>query len=74
MALLAGVMAVAYAFEAVSGELLTFFAAVSLQLGLYFVLWIGFEYARFFRGPAARPAADVTAHDSVGPGTRVPRL
>jgi hypothetical protein len=73
MALLAGVMAVAYAFEAVSGELLTFFAAVSLQLGLYFVLWIGFEYARCFRGRAARPAADVTAHDSVGPGTRVPR-
>ncbi len=74
MALLAGVMAAAYAFEAVSRELLTFFAAVSLQLGLYFVLWIGFEYARFFRPPAARPAADVIAHDSVGPGTRLPRL
>ena len=57
MALLAGVMAVAYAFEAASQDMLTFFAAISLQLGLYFALWIGFEYARFFsrsRGTSRR--------------------
>jgi hypothetical protein len=74
MALLAGVMAVCYAFEAVSSELLTFFATVSLQLALYFTLWIGFEYARFLRDPTRRPAADVSACDSVGSETRVPRL
>jgi hypothetical protein len=74
MALLAGVMAVGYGFEAVSDELLTFFAAASLQLALYFLLWIGFEYARFFCGGARRPAADVTGHDTVGSETRVRRL
>jgi len=67
-------MAASYGFEAASPELLTFFFAVSLQLALYFLLWIGFEYARLFRGGARRLSADVTAHDTVGSETRVPRL
>jgi hypothetical protein len=74
MSLLAAVMAASYGFEAASPELLTFFFAVSLQLALYFLLWIGFEYARLFRGGARRLSADVTAHDTVGSETRVPRL
>ncbi|HKZ07383.1 MAG TPA: hypothetical protein VJU81_18095 [Methylomirabilota bacterium] len=73
MGLLAALFAAAYAVEAVSPEMLTFFAAVSLQLALYFVLWLGLEYVRA-RARAARPAADVSAHDTVGPETRLPRL
>jgi hypothetical protein len=73
MGLLTGILAGSYAVEALSAELLTFFAAVSLQLALYFALWLGLEYARV--GPrAARPTADVSAHDTVGPETRRPRL
>lgn len=73
MGLLAAILAASYAVEAVSSEMLTFFAAVSLQLALYFALWLVLEYVR--AGPrAARPAADVSAHDTVGPQTRLPRL
>jgi hypothetical protein len=74
MSLLAAVMAASYGFEAASAELLTFFSAVSLQLALYFLLWVGFEYARLFRGGARRPSADIPAHDTVGSETRLPRL
>jgi hypothetical protein len=69
MGLLAAIMAASYAIEAVSTEMLTFFAAVSLQLGFYFVLWLGLEHLR-----SSRPSADVTAHDTVGPETPLPRL
>ena len=74
IALLAAMMAAAYAVEAVSSEMLTFFSAVSLELALYFAVWIGLEYARNFRTPATRLAPDVTAHDTVAPETRVPHL
>ena len=74
MALLAAMMAGAYALEARSSEMLTFFSAVSLQLALYFVLWLGLEHARNFRTRARRLASDVTAHDTVATETRVPRL
>lgn len=73
MGLLAAILAASYAVEALSSEMLTFFAAVSLQLALYFALWLGLEYVRA-RPRAARPAADVSAHDTVGPETRLPRL
>lgn len=69
MGALAAIMAASYAVEASSSDLLTFFAAASLQLALYFALWLALEYAR-----AARLAADVSAHDTVGPETRLPRL
>lgn len=74
MALLAAMMAAAYALEAGSSEMLTFFSAVSLQLALYFALWLGLEHARNFRTRARRLASDVTAHDTVATETHVPRL
>jgi len=74
MALLAAMMAAAYSVEAVSSGMLPFFSAVSLELALYFALWIGLEYARNLRTAARRLAPDVSAHDTVVPETRVPRL
>ena len=74
MGLLAAMMAASYALEAGSSDMLTFFSAVSLQLGLYFTLWLGLEHARIFRTRGRRLASDVTAHDTVAPETRVPRL
>jgi hypothetical protein len=49
MALLTAIMAVGYGFELVSDEMLPLFHAASLQLALFFVLWLGFEYARGLR-------------------------
>ena len=46
MALLTAIMAVGYGFELVSDELLPLFHASSMQLALFFLLWLGFEYAR----------------------------
>ena len=46
MALLTAMMAVGYGFELMSDEMLPLFHAASLQLALFFVLWLGFEYAR----------------------------
>ena len=74
MGLLAAMMAASYALEAGSSDMLTFFSAVSLQLGLYFTLWLGLEHARIFRTRVRRLVSDVTAHDTVAPETRVPRL
>ena len=51
-------MAVSYAFEHISGEWLTLFYQASIQMVLFFVLWLGFEYARLgVRAPTAVTAA-----------------
>ena len=49
MALLTAIMAVGYGFELVSDELLPLFHAASLQLALFFLLWLAFEYVRGLR-------------------------
>lgn len=46
MALLTFNMAVSYAFEFTSGEWLSLFYQASLQMGLFFLFWLGFEYVR----------------------------
>ena len=46
MALLTAIMAVGYGFEMVSDDFLPLFHAASMQLALFFLLWLGFEYAR----------------------------
>jgi len=46
MALLAVVTAVSYAFELASDELFPLFYQASIQMGLFFLFWLGFEYAR----------------------------
>jgi hypothetical protein len=53
MALLSVIMACAYAFELASAELLPLFYQASIQLGLFLVLWTGFEYVRL--GSRSRP-------------------
>jgi hypothetical protein len=61
MAFLALVSAAGYAFELGSGELLPLFYKVSIQLALFFVFWLGFEYVRL-----ARRAAPAGAHVAAG--------
>jgi hypothetical protein len=57
MALLTTIMAVGYGFELVSDEPFHFYAA-SMQLALFFLLWLGFEYARrLWPGPLRSPGA-----------------
>jgi hypothetical protein len=46
MALLACIMAAAYAFELASPDLLPLFYQASIQMGLFFLVWVGFEYVR----------------------------
>jgi hypothetical protein len=46
MALLTAIMAVGFGFELTSDEMLPLFYAASMQLALFFLLWLGFEYAR----------------------------
>ena len=46
MAVLACFMAASYAFEFVSSDLLPLFYRASIQLGLFFVVWVGLEYVR----------------------------
>jgi hypothetical protein len=46
MALLAVIMACTYAFELTSTELLPLFYQASIQLGLFLLLWMAFEYVR----------------------------
>ncbi len=53
MALLAVIMACTYAFELTSTELLPLFYQASIQLGLFLLLWMAFEYVRLgLRGRA----------------------
>jgi len=46
MALLACIMAATYAFELASPDLLPLFYQASIQMGLFFLVWVGFEYVR----------------------------
>jgi hypothetical protein len=46
IAVLACFMAASYAFEFVSRDLLPLFYLASIQLGLFFLVWIGLEYLR----------------------------
>jgi hypothetical protein len=46
---------VSYAFELGSDGFLSLFYKVSIQMGLFFAVWLAFEYARL-RGPAANAA------------------
>ena len=51
-------MAVSYAFEYSSDGWLSLFYQASIQMVLFFVLWLGFEYARLgVRAPTAVTAA-----------------
>jgi len=52
MALLAFIMACAYAVELASVDLLPLFYQASIQLGLFLVLWTVFEYVRLTGAPA----------------------
>jgi hypothetical protein len=54
MGVLTLVMAVLYAFEAASPDLIPLYWGASLQLGVFFVLWLAFEHAR---GRSPTPSA-----------------
>jgi hypothetical protein len=47
IAVLAGFTAASYAFEFASPDFLPLFYQASIQLGLFFVVWVGLEYVRF---------------------------
>ena len=55
MALITAIMAVSYAFELHSDEHFPLFYQASIQLGVFFFLWIGFEYARLRSEPDRAP-------------------
>jgi hypothetical protein len=62
MALLTAIMAVGYGFELVPNEPFPLFHAASMQLALFFLLWLGFEYARrLWPKPLDLPARQTTA-------------
>jgi hypothetical protein len=46
MAVLAFFMTASYAFEFVSSDILPLFYQASIQLGLFFLVWVGLEYVR----------------------------
>ena len=46
MALLTFILAASYAFELASGEFFPLFYQVSIQLAVFFLFWLGFEYVR----------------------------
>jgi hypothetical protein len=52
MAFLFSLTAVSYAFEMASADLLPLFYKISIQMGLFFLVWLAFEYARL-RSPGA---------------------
>jgi hypothetical protein len=54
MALLALASAAGYAFEIASHEYLPLFYRATLEIGLFFVVWLGLEYARLV-SPESRP-------------------
>jgi len=57
MTLLVVVTAASYAFEVVSAELLTLYYQASLQIAIFFLLWLAFEYGHWFtlRAPRGSP-------------------
>ncbi len=66
MALLTFTMAVSYAFEFTAGGALVLFYQASIQMGLFFVVWLVLEYLRI----GSRPARLVRAVASPGPAQR----
>lgn len=46
MALLSSTMAATYAFEVASPEIMPLFYQASIQMGIFFLVWIAFEYVR----------------------------
>jgi hypothetical protein len=70
LALLTLNMAVSYAFELVSDGWLALFYQASIQLGLFFLLWLAFEYVRLgVRGPHLTP---VTLTPATATASQVP--
>jgi hypothetical protein len=63
MALLTFNMAVSYAFEVTADGWLPLFYQVSIQMVLFFVLWLAFEYVRLGAGEGRLPMVS-TAFDS----------
>jgi hypothetical protein len=58
MVLLTAVMAAIHAFEVASADLIPLYYQASIALGVFFVLWLGFEYARLAgAGEAVTPPA-----------------
>lgn len=58
MVLLTAVMAAVHAFEVVSADLIPLYYQASIALAVFFVLWLGFEYARLAAtGDAVTPSA-----------------
>ncbi len=53
MAFLTALTAVSYAFEIGSADFLPLFYKASIQMGLFFLVWLGFEHARL-RSPGAK--------------------
>ena len=54
MALLTTVMAVLYAFEFASPDLIPLYWGASLKMAVFFTLWLAFEWARRAAQPAGR--------------------
>jgi hypothetical protein len=65
MGLLTFVGAAGYAFELASADLLPLSYNASIQLGLFFLLWLAFEYVRLARRPsrAGRPGDVARSQD-----------
>ncbi len=58
MVLLTAVMAAVHAFEVASADLIPLYYQASIALAVFFVLWLGFEYARLAApGDAVTPSA-----------------
>lgn len=58
MVLLTAVMAAIHAFEVASADLIPLYYQASIALAVFFVLWLGFEYARLAAtGDAVTPSA-----------------
>jgi hypothetical protein len=57
MALLTVLMAISYAFEIASADVLPLFNVAAIQTGLFLALWVAFEYARL--GVAEAPLISV---------------
>ncbi|MFQ5985449.1 MAG: hypothetical protein ACE5LL_08035 [Alphaproteobacteria bacterium] len=71
MAVLTFIMAAGYAFELMSDELLPLFYMASIQMGLFFLLWLGFEYARLSPQGVRLTAVDAPL-ESTRPGHNEP--
>jgi hypothetical protein len=59
MALLTVLMAISYAFEFVSPDVLPLFNVAAIQTGMFFLMWLAFEYGRL--GLAGAPMISVGA-------------